>query len=262
MLPGSTGPRRRGSPPPAAPTSSSSASTSPRKLPRATILVDRRPSLGLFGQDSPWLDKPAAILSAAEAIAASAVAALGEVAYLDHAGPEAHAYLAPAGGPPPPRGRPRPPRRVRPSLRRSVRSSSGCRRCSGTRHVLPPGSFVFVHLRLPRAPSRGRVGAPAGAPLGRRAGRSSRTRPGSRASPTFTAPSSRSRIRRPVRSRRRGSRAERCGRSRSSTSAGSTARCGRSDTSAATRSSSAARTRSPPLAAWAARRQALRRRAA
>ena len=60
-----------------------------QEAPRATILVDRRPSLGLYGPDSPWLDKPAAILAAAETIAASAVAALGEVAYLDVAGPEA-----------------------------------------------------------------------------------------------------------------------------------------------------------------------------
>ena len=83
------------------------------------------------------------MLSAAEAIAASAVAALGEVAYLDHAGPEAHAYWLP------PAGRRRladirarlagatftaPPRALSLGLQALLRHA----------HVLPPGSFVFV----------------------------------------------------------------------------------------------------------------------
>ena len=69
-----------------------------QEAPRAAILVDRRPSLGLFGSETPWLDKPAAVLSAAEAIAASAVDALGEVAYLDHAAPDGRAFWLPPAG--------------------------------------------------------------------------------------------------------------------------------------------------------------------
>jgi uncharacterized protein (DUF58 family) len=114
-----------------------------QEAPRATIVVDRRPSLGLFGSGSPWLDKPAAVLAAAEAIAASAVAALGEVAYLDHAEPDARAFWLP------PAGRRRvadvrarlsgatfaaPPRALELALR-SLRRHG---------HLLPPGSFVFV----------------------------------------------------------------------------------------------------------------------
>jgi uncharacterized protein (DUF58 family) len=114
-----------------------------QEAPRATIVVDRRPSLGLFGPGSPWLDKPAAVLAAAEAIAASAVAALGEVAYLDHAGDDGRTFWLP------PAGRRRvgdirarlagaaftaPPRAFELGLRALLRHG----------HVLPPGSFVFV----------------------------------------------------------------------------------------------------------------------
>ena len=114
-----------------------------QEAPRAAILVDRRPSLGLFGPESPWLDKPTAVVSAAEAIAASAVDALGEVAYLDHAAPDGHAFWLP------PAGRRRladvrarlgeapfsaPPRALELGLQTVLRHG----------HVLPPGSFVFV----------------------------------------------------------------------------------------------------------------------
>ena len=114
-----------------------------QEAPRAAILVDRRPSLGLFGPETPWLDKPAAVVSAAEAIAASAVDALGEVAYLDHAAPNGHAFwLPPAGrrriadvrarlGEAPFTG---PPRALELGLQALLRHG----------HVLPPGSFVFV----------------------------------------------------------------------------------------------------------------------
>ena len=114
-----------------------------QEAPRATILVDRRPSLGLFGQESPWLDKPSAVLSAAEAIAASAVAALGEVAYLDHPGPEAHAHWLPPAG-----------RRRLADIRARLSGATftaqphalslGLQALLRHAHVLPPGSFVFV----------------------------------------------------------------------------------------------------------------------
>jgi len=114
-----------------------------QEAPRAAIVVDRRPSLGLFGPESPWLDKPAAVLAAAEAIAASAVAALGEVAYLDHGEPDGRSFWLP------PAGRRRlgdirarlagasfaaPPRALELGLQALLRHG----------HVLPPGSFVFV----------------------------------------------------------------------------------------------------------------------
>jgi uncharacterized protein (DUF58 family) len=114
-----------------------------QEAPRAAIVVDRRPSLGLFGPDSPWLDKPAAVASAADAIAASAVAALGEVAYLDHAAPDGRAFwLPPAGRRRPADVRTRlseapfvaPPRALELGLQALLRHG----------HVLPPGSFVFV----------------------------------------------------------------------------------------------------------------------
>ena len=132
-----------------------------QEAPRATILVDRRPSLGMYGPDSPWLDKPAAILAAAEAIAASAVAALGEVAYLDVAGPEAHAtWLPPAG------------RRRLADVRARLAGATfaaparalehGLRALLRHGHTLPPGSFVFVlsdYLEPLRAPDWARLRA-------------------------------------------------------------------------------------------------------
>ena len=114
-----------------------------QEAPRAAILVDRRPSLGLFGTQTPWLDKPAAVRAAAAAIAASAVAGLGEVAYLDHAGPDGKAFWLPPGGSrriedirarladTPFSG---PPRALELGLQALLRRG----------HVLPPGSFVFV----------------------------------------------------------------------------------------------------------------------
>jgi uncharacterized protein (DUF58 family) len=114
-----------------------------QEAPRAAIVVDRRPSLRLFGPGLPWLDKPAAVGSAADAIAASAISGLGEVAYLDHAAPDGRAYWLP------PAGRRRiadirarlgeapftsPPRALELGLQTLCRHHA----------VLPPGSFVFV----------------------------------------------------------------------------------------------------------------------
>jgi uncharacterized protein (DUF58 family) len=114
-----------------------------QEAPRVAIVVDRRPSLGLFGSETPWLDKPAAVRSAADAIAASAVDALGEVAYLDHAAPDRRAFwLPPAGGRRVADIRARldeapftgPPRTLELGLQALLRHG----------HLLPPGSFVFV----------------------------------------------------------------------------------------------------------------------
>ena len=231
-----------------------------QEAPRAAIVVDRRPSLGLFGPESPWLDKPAAVLAAAEAIAASAVAALGEVAYLDHAGSGRAQLLAASGGTPPPRGHPGQARRRElrgPAARARARAPG----IAPARPRPAARELRLRPLRLPRADPRRRVGAAAGAPLGRR--------PGDRPGPDLgTALSRRARRRRPVRrSRNRSRRADAVHAARG---AGARARA-----RAATRPRRAdvppprlrprrrrQRGRVPPLAAWAARRRALRRRAA
>jgi hypothetical protein len=114
-----------------------------QEAPRAAILVDRRPSLGLFGPETPWLDKPTAVRSAVASIAASAVDGLGEVAYLDHARPDRQAFWLPPGG-------------ARRLADISVRLDEGSfvapplalelglQTLLRHGHVLPPGSFVFV----------------------------------------------------------------------------------------------------------------------
>jgi uncharacterized protein (DUF58 family) len=58
------------------------------EAPTAVIVLDRRPSMGLYPDWSPWLDKPAAAREAAAAIVEAAVAARGAAAYLDFASPE------------------------------------------------------------------------------------------------------------------------------------------------------------------------------
>jgi uncharacterized protein (DUF58 family) len=114
-----------------------------QEAPRAAILVDRRPSLSLFGPQTPWLDKPAAIFSVGEAIAASAVDALGEVAYLDNAAANERAFWLPPAG-----------RRRIADIRTRLRDAPftgpphalelGLQALLRHGHVLPPGSFVFV----------------------------------------------------------------------------------------------------------------------
>ena len=54
--------------------------------PRVVIAVDRRPSMGLYGNGLPWLDKPAAVVAAAETIARSAGAARAELGHADALG--------------------------------------------------------------------------------------------------------------------------------------------------------------------------------
>ena len=56
------------------------------EAPVVVVVLDRRPSMGLYPDWSPWLAKPEAARIAAEAIVASAIAARGAVGYLDSAG--------------------------------------------------------------------------------------------------------------------------------------------------------------------------------
>jgi len=56
------------------------------EAPRVLVLADRRPSMALYGPAFPWLDKRAAVVAAAEAIARSAAAARAELGHADAAG--------------------------------------------------------------------------------------------------------------------------------------------------------------------------------
>jgi uncharacterized protein (DUF58 family) len=58
------------------------------EAPRVVVVLDRRPSMGLYPDWSPWLSKPDAVRVATEAILASAMSARGAAGYLDAAGPE------------------------------------------------------------------------------------------------------------------------------------------------------------------------------
>ena len=53
------------------------------EAPRVVVLSDRRPSMALFGEEWPWLHKPAAIRQAVRLIGDSAVAARGLLCYFD-----------------------------------------------------------------------------------------------------------------------------------------------------------------------------------
>jgi uncharacterized protein (DUF58 family) len=53
------------------------------EAPRVVVLCDRRPSMGLYPSTLPWLSKPAAAAAVADAVVVSALAARGEVGYLD-----------------------------------------------------------------------------------------------------------------------------------------------------------------------------------
>jgi uncharacterized protein (DUF58 family) len=65
------------------------------EAPYVVAVVDKRPSMGLYPDWSPWLDKPAAVRAAAETIVASALAARGAVGYLECA--DDPLYIAPRG---------------------------------------------------------------------------------------------------------------------------------------------------------------------
>jgi uncharacterized protein (DUF58 family) len=108
------------------------------EAPRVVVVIDHRPSMGLFRPPLPWLSKPAATSLAAHLVLDSAIASRGYLGYLDHA-----------------EGEPRwsPPRSQRdlPELREErpftapedviERSLSYL---AIHRRALPAGSFVFV----------------------------------------------------------------------------------------------------------------------
>jgi len=71
------------------------------EAPRVVLLVDRRPSMGIYEPPFPWLSKPAVVRATTELIVQSAEAANAPVAYLDYAGAQERGgepfWLAPTG---------------------------------------------------------------------------------------------------------------------------------------------------------------------
>jgi uncharacterized protein (DUF58 family) len=110
------------------------------EAPRVVVVVDRRPSMALYGGDLPWLDKPAAVVAAAEAIARSAAQARAELGAADAAGGGAHVYSPGAVAP----------RHVLDRIRRApydAEDGSLARTLAALlnrRAELPQGTFVFI----------------------------------------------------------------------------------------------------------------------
>jgi uncharacterized protein (DUF58 family) len=118
------------------------------EAPRAVVLCDRRPSMGLFPEGWPWLRKPEALRQAVRLIADSVLAARGLLGYLDEAD---GALLW------------RPPRSkgglsdldlVRPFGAPENTLGTCLRHLSDQRGDLPAGSFVFVLSDFLVQPSR------------------------------------------------------------------------------------------------------------
>jgi uncharacterized protein (DUF58 family) len=108
------------------------------EAPRVVVLCDRRPSMSLFGDGWPWLDKPAAIRHVVRLVGDSTTAARGLLGYLDEADRDLFW---------------RPPRSERVlgglDLERPFRApedtlARGFRHLVQQRRDLPSGTFVFV----------------------------------------------------------------------------------------------------------------------
>jgi uncharacterized protein (DUF58 family) len=108
------------------------------EAPRVVVLSDRRPSMSLFPEGWPWLNKPEAIRNAVTLIGSSATAARGLLGYFDEADGSAywhpprssHAYGAPELD----RGFGAPADTV----------ERGLRHLAEHKRDLPAGTFVFV----------------------------------------------------------------------------------------------------------------------
>ena len=110
------------------------------EAPRVLIVVDRRPSMALYGPDLPWLSKPDAIRAAADAIARAASAARAELGSADTVGDRTRVYSPGAVAP----------RRVLERLRTApFEAPAGSLQHAlaallNRRAELPQGSFVFI----------------------------------------------------------------------------------------------------------------------
>jgi hypothetical protein len=118
------------------------------EAPRVVVLCDRRPTMSLFGERSPWLHKPEAIRQAIRLIDDSASAARGLVGYLDEA--EGEPYWRP----------PRSERELgridldRPFAAPLGTVARGLGHLVEQRRDLPAGTFVFVLSDFHEEPSR------------------------------------------------------------------------------------------------------------
>jgi uncharacterized protein (DUF58 family) len=110
------------------------------EAPRVLIVVDRRPSMALYGPDLPWLSKPDAVRTAGDAIARAATAARAELGYADTVGDRTRVYSPGAVSP----------RRVLERLRTApFDAPAGSLQHAlaallNRRAELPQGSFVFI----------------------------------------------------------------------------------------------------------------------
>ncbi len=110
------------------------------EAPRVLIVTDRCPSMALYGPDLPWLDKPRAVVAAAEAIARSAAAARAELGHAD--AERGHPRLLSPGAVAP--------RRVLERVRRAAYDAAPeslthtLAQLVNRRAELPQGSFVFI----------------------------------------------------------------------------------------------------------------------
>jgi len=118
------------------------------EAPRVVVLCDRRPSMSIFPDETPWLRKPDALGQAIDVIGASAVAARGLLGYLDEADGETYWH--------PPRsqhdlgsvGAGRPFSAPEDTVER------GLRHLARQRRDLPAGTFVFVVSDFLAEPAR------------------------------------------------------------------------------------------------------------
>ena len=118
------------------------------EAPRVVVLCDRRPSMSIFPEGTPWLRKPEAIRRAVDVIGASAVAARGLLGYLDEADgdtywhpPRSQHELASIGA-------------ARAFAAREDTVERGLRYLARQRRDLPAGTFLFVVSDFLREPGR------------------------------------------------------------------------------------------------------------
>jgi uncharacterized protein (DUF58 family) len=110
------------------------------EAPRVLLVVDRTPSMAIYGAASPWLDKPAAVVAAAEAIGRSAAQARAELGSADAAGGRQHLFSPGAIAP----------RHILDRVRRAPYDAqpASLARTLGAllnrRAELPQGTFVFI----------------------------------------------------------------------------------------------------------------------
>jgi uncharacterized protein (DUF58 family) len=118
------------------------------EAPRVVVLADRRPSMSVFPEGWPWLNKPEAIRNAVTLIGSSATAARGLLGYFDEADGDAYWH---------------PPRSSHtygaPELERGFGAPDdtlrrGLRHLSEHKRDLPAGTFVFIVSDFLAPPTR------------------------------------------------------------------------------------------------------------